>query len=107
MAKSGRAFVREIYLRQWREALPGVKDEEIVLPCYHAKPYGFPPPSLLPENQLIWRQIRWELWLMIRLVCDMPVYCKGRRPPVHRLAQNAFRRALRWWHSLENIAPLR
>jgi hypothetical protein len=92
----------------WRAALPGVPDEAITLPRYHAKGYNFPPANLHGSDAP-------ELWWWVRGFADAFVLHLGTAPQLgkgpdrylRRQTKNTLDRAARWWNGLDEIDTLR
>lgn len=93
-------------LKQWRKALPGVPDDQIVIPRYWAKYYCFPPPNDTGEE----RDTKFVAWLIEQTIdinlspAERPKFADS----VKGVNGRAWRRAARWWDSLgPAITPLR
>lgn len=89
-----------VALKHWRKVLPGVPDDEIVLPRNMANGYSFPIPSKVTNSPEIWACI--DSFVYQLLVAGPPGKVNAHIESVRKV----IRRAFRWWDSLGEPTPL-
>ena len=99
MAKENFAqqYRRQLDLEHWRKVLPGVPDEQIVLPHYNAVGLSFPQPPHGMDDIHVWDWI--SNWLY-HVSYRHGRLGGGRDERMRRYVRNIERRAERWWDSL-------
>lgn len=94
-------------LAAWRAVLPGVPDDQIVLPRYHARHYIFPAPNDDGEDR---PETQWLVPWLIGQTVDVSLRPAERSQfaaSVKGTTGRAWRRAAAWWDSLGRITPLK
>jgi hypothetical protein len=104
MAKSAQAVLKSLALERWHAALPGVPDDQIVLPRFSAFQFAwFPAAPHGQDHPFVWEHIEMWMDLMVRYWHQTG---SGRNERARKSVQNLLRRAERWWDSLPKLTPL-
>lgn len=97
-------------LENWRKALPGIPDDQIVLPRYHAKFFCFPPAPHNADDPVRWKSLSDIILYFFIFSCSSTADDRGGDKSFHartrRIAAKKLRQAMRWWRTLRRPTVL-
>jgi len=109
-AKGPHAERDESSLEHWRKVFPGVPDDEIVLPRYHAKSFVLPPPPYGTDDPKVWQHLLDVHFYLYTAACASTGDDRGGDKSMHartrRIAAKRSRQAMRWWRTLKSPTVL-
>ena len=109
MANQRQIFLDKVALKEWRKVLPGVHDEEIVLPRYHARWTPLPLPPHHTDDPDRWKlvDLYGVVWSCSWFSADVTGGDKTIYDRTCRIAAKKMRQAMRWWRTFRRPTLLK